>query len=534
MKARPPKKTSAARATTRQSTSSTSPAEVSEIAAGVTAAPDARPPSRPPSWLAALGNPRASLDFDPELAGPDSLGLVGGGGKGAGDHSRDGSDDDSNVDVDAEAQGLKSTGREHYLDVGVGKIRSQVGNNLADDPKYAGRRVDRSELFEYDSGMGVDDLSQNSDEGSEPSDEEVDSQDDRSGATKRAPGKTGQRHELQDMDESEEESEEESEGSAGGVSDEDGFEEGDNVAKVESELKRLEREESKMLKSFSNSAHEDVEKGLHSFWESLLEVRMDLQKPLTAANLLPLPAVHPLFVSGESSEDAKHAVSRATQQVVGVIDSLLSLQKSLLSQNAGTSSLVSATELTPNLTSRKRKRDDAGQDRDDGTELGTLRPEDLRSIWEDVDSLHGGLRAYRDATVEKWNAKINAAAQGVMAQKKFKAVDQSVLTQIRAVLRDKERLVRRTQLVRLAAEANGKMPRRVADVPFEERLKASGDAAAAAADSTADADRKQEPKAGRNTAADSHLAIYDPEIFDDGDFYQLLLKELIEHRVTDS
>ncbi|KAI8847232.1 apoptosis-antagonizing transcription factor [Chytridium lagenaria] len=122
--------------------------------------------------------------------------------------------------------------------------------------------------------------------------------------------------------------------------------------------------------------------------------------------------------------------------------------------------------------------------------------------WNEINAFDKAFRPFRDATIEKWSAKVSAATAGanlVSSAKKFKAINTSVLHQINTVLADRERLVKRTQLLRDggAQKAIGVLPK----------------------------------PAAAGGKMDAQLAQYDVEIFDDGDFYQQLLKELVEARM---
>ncbi|CAI2180668.1 2484_t:CDS:2 [Funneliformis geosporum] len=104
-------------------------------------------------------------------------------------------------------------------------------------------------------------------------------------------------------------------------------------------------------------------------------------------------------------------------------------------------------------------------------------------------------------TIDKWSNKVQIAS-GIPLNKKFKAINQDVNTQIEQILQDKERLINRTQLKRNLDKILGKKD-------YDEPNK----------------DIKKH---------DEHLSNYDVEIFDDTDFYQQLLRELIESRMIDT
>lgn len=85
------------------------------------------------------------------------------------------------------------------------------------------------------------------------------------------------------------------------------------------------------------------------------------------------------------------------------------------------------------------------------------------------------------------------------------------MTQIDNIMNDKDRLIRRTQLQRNDYKILGKK-----EQDEEDEKEAA----------------LPEEEGGRK--ADRHLMTYDEEIFDDNDFYQQLLRELIDARMVDT
>lgn len=107
------------------------------------------------------------------------------------------------------------------------------------------------------------------------------------------------------------------------------------------------------------------------------------------------------------------------------------------------------------------------------------------------------------STVTKWSDKVLAASGLAIgsAGKKFKAVNQNTMAQVDHILSasgERERLVKRTRVRRGADNAANAVIGKLDDVALEGEKKPA-----------------------------------DPEVFDDGDFYQLLLKEVIESRMLD-
>ncbi|RKP22630.1 apoptosis-antagonizing transcription factor [Syncephalis pseudoplumigaleata] len=127
----------------------------------------------------------------------------------------------------------------------------------------------------------------------------------------------------------------------------------------------------------------------------------------------------------------------------------------------------------------------------------------LDDVWTSMKQLETSFKPFMHETMEKWHNKVQVAA-GVPLNKRFKAINQGIHEQIGQVLADKERLVKRTQLKRNDYQILGKK-----------------EAAPAAEDENIDAEKDP-------------LKDYDGEVFDDTDFYQQLLRELIESRMVDT
>ncbi|KAJ3307650.1 hypothetical protein HDU76_004469 [Blyttiomyces sp. JEL0837] len=452
--------------------------------------------------LAELSNP-APDDFD-----PDDQTFATGKSGGYGDD-----DDDQVMEQDEE------TAREHYVKVGKGKIRSQLGI-LLDDPRYVGKRVSRKSLEadqEVDEeGMDDDNISDDNDDN-----EEMDAENDNDSDNEEQDLEDQESDEDQDDDDDDDEDSDEN-------ADEDQEQDLEQQSRIESQLKKLSEDEKTMVARLSQAAQGDVEKGFHvqnqtTIWESLLDIRIQIQPALSIANRLPDPSNYPKFVTPSpllNSDECSATTSKvhqASAELLGTIDDLLTFRATLTVKNE--SIVLAPADAATNLLSKKRKRHQ--YDFDDMDSI-------LQDVGADVDFLDAAFEPFRDATIEKWNAKVIAAAGGVgimQQQKKFKAINQSVLTQVKSILGDMDRLVKRTQLVREggsdARRLGSKSYAELKPVPEESQAPLEGH-------DPEELDRMQQK---RRQAMDSHLSTYDEEVFDDGDFYQQLLKELIESRM---
>ena len=136
------------------------------------------------------------------------------------------------------------------------------------------------------------------------------------------------------------------------------------------------------------------------------------------------------------------------------------------------------SQVAPASIPAKRKASENGDD-------------DIEELWHHINHMDTSFAPIRKSILDKWCAKIKLASgsTGTNSHGGLKAVDTSTTMQITNMLADPERLKRRTQLCRSEYTILGKV-----DQPGEQ---------------------------------------YDTEIFDDEDFYSILLKEFIEARSND-
>jgi len=198
---------------------------------------------------------------------------------------------------------------------------------------------------------------------------------------------------------------------------------------------------------------------------------------------------------------------------------------------------------------------DAEDDNDDASTVAAAEPEGVLSAYWDYlsGSVTPFLRPVQDALIDKWNNKTQlqagllggAAGAGTSfansglksggagsgaAAAGLKAINQSVLAQIEQLMLDRERLVKRSQLDRTAAavatdaadeDENGQQPKLLGRV-VAERTRAAKRARRATAGAD-DEDDEHLQAGGRLTAPEQ----YDASIYDDNDYYQQLLAEII-------
>jgi protein AATF/BFR2 len=114
----------------------------------------------------------------------------------------------------------------------------------------------------------------------------------------------------------------------------------------------------------------------------------------------------------------------------------------------------------------------------------------LTESLEISETLNRSFNPWRTQVLEKWSEKVKAAS-GLPIAKKFKALNQSITHQLTENLSDKDRLIDRTRTKRANFTVLG----------------------------------NQQMIDGKD--------IIDPEIFDDLDFYQPMLKDLVERKALD-
>jgi len=145
------------------------------------------------------------------------------------------------------------------------------------------------------------------------------------------------------------------------------------------------------------------------------------------------------------------------------------------------------------------------------------------------------LRKYRTAVLKKWSSKIEAASgNALLGSTKFKAINQSADVQVENQLADMTRLVKRTRLNR-----RNIVPLRFMTDLKSNRLNQLGESndnmthveAADDEDDNVDIPKNYDPRRKDNNAIDTSE---NPYIFDDEDFYRVLLNDLIDKKIADN
>ncbi|KAJ1903883.1 rRNA-processing protein bfr2, partial [Coemansia sp. IMI 209127] len=402
--------------------------------------------------------------------------------------------------------------REHYVDVGKSTLRRRQG--LGDlGPKYTGSRVSRKALYGDDEASEEDELASDESEVENSSESidsdgqlESDNEDDEEQSVEDSASDDDSDSKLEGDSESEDDSEDESPRARFSLQqdDDDDSSASRSQQRVREEIKKLEEGEKALLKSITQTAKSDVEKGQHvlnqtRLWEGALDARIRVQKVVTAANELPQydafeELVASRFENGKES-DEDNCLEEARQSIRLLIGSLADLRKSLANQNEA----VSKSQETVRAGTKRLASESVDED-------------EVVATWNELEELRSEFKPYRNESLENWSNKVQLSAN-VTNLKKFKAVNQGIMHQLEQVLAGKDRLVERTQLKRTECKVIGK----------------DNDE-----DDVSPEDGEEKRKESSSVAVDAHLKDTDAEIFDDTDFYQQLLRELIESRMVDS
>jgi protein AATF/BFR2 len=212
-----------------------------------------------------------------------------------------------------------------------------------------------------------------------------------------------------------------------------------------------------------------------SLWESGLNTRIRLQKVLNSTNRLPKPRMHAAFVNHD--EQIADKMQNVSDDAKSMLQDMFSLQHELSSQ---------AESIAPRLTPFQPR--------------SNKRRKVLDECWEHMQTSFSSLISYSNQVIDKWNTKIQmTSGKQALEAVKFKAFNQPITSQIQQILFDEERLLKRTQRKRSDYRVVG-----------DTETKTS----------------KGIPHGIKQTTADDEDDI-DSEIFDDTDFYQDQLRQII-------
>jgi len=281
-------------------------------------------------------------------------------------------------------------------------------------------------------------------------------------------------------------------------------------------------EDNEIIDSFSmGSVNEELSKAQNSellrgiatrnqlgFSDKLLELRIKLQKPLQSSWRFPqCDNIHQFQnLSAMFSEEQNEVKAIA----MAVLAKLLALHEALKDAKPGNSTKPSFGN--PSIRDSSVETENHVNVADNAVEevqsfcdmqekySSILHESKLQHSVSQNDMDVARLSTHRSSSlypiINKWDDKLRFTS-GKGMKKKFLLFDRSTLSQVKQVMLDKKRLIRRTKLKRSVYRTFGIKRQEVSN----------------------DTDGK--------INADTHLQAYDDEIFDDDDFYHQVLKEFI-------
>eukprot|EP00029_Vermamoeba_vermiformis_P002098 TRINITY_DN12492_c0_g1_i1.p1 TRINITY_DN12492_c0_g1~~TRINITY_DN12492_c0_g1_i1.p1 ORF type:complete len:574 (+),score=166.45 TRINITY_DN12492_c0_g1_i1:37-1722(+) len=376
--------------------------------------------------------------------------------------------------------------------------------------KYRGKKISRKELERYDFSAEEDDMS------------DVDGSDDDEGDD------DGNGFDVV-LDES---SDEEDDGDLEAKFDFDGEDDEYTSSNVVSTLKSVEealklqkqleeeeeeQDETTQIKALARDATEELNKAMQTknqrvLWDNMLDVRMRIQKLLTSTNKLPQHDVYPEFIENlkaHAEDKEKNLLKKTMENISGLLGDLTSLSNNLRLQHPDLKSAASPMEES------NEENSEHGDEDNDKPKRGVKRKRDVDEWWEEIDRSYKKFAPYQNEVIEMWHSK--TMIQSGVNVSKLKNLNQSAVRQTENILKaNKEKVVKKTQLKREDYSILGKIAKAN---KAENKDVVLGD----------DGEPIINTEKQRSVSAED----YDAEIFDDGDFYQMLLKELIESGMND-
>lgn len=380
--------------------------------------------------------------------------------------------------------------REHYVSTGKSKLRN---DGIQISLKYGGKPSSRNDLY---GDSDSEDAQERSESESRESDEdsEIDD-DDQEGASLEDQNLEDVADENHNGSASEDSPEGGSSVSESSEDDSDELDGGFSRKYDKSKVKELlSREQKHLVGRMSQSAVNDALKGYaitrqNKLFDSILNLRMKVQKATTNANLLP---VNSSIMKDYATKKSEDKIADAEEACYDLLDTLFDLRKTLMKKD----SVACDEELKKVKSSRKRKLSD------------------YMGVATSYDSL---LEKYRSSVLTKWSAKIhNTSGSSAITAGKFKSFNQSAEQQVKNNLTDMDRLVKKTKLNR----------RQILPLGYESILNQA---------TIEDDGEESDPDIPKQSSSDHKTRTAEIDhIFDDEDFYRTLLNDLIDKKIQNS
>ena len=373
--------------------------------------------------------------------------------------------DGTTVSVEVSKKESANNSIDHEEFVPSGRLNLRGGIQVDDDEKYSGKAITRNELTSAANGQTDYDVNDD--------------------MQKRINSAYLQRGSQIQFDTGDEHSESDNHSSIYSETDPsdsekelDGVKNETNFSK---QMKQIEVEDRNALMTLSASREGDIVRATHTknqlgLYDDFLRLRISMQSLLSCANRLPQPNTYGLFKEEKNTNKRNQGANFESNLdlLLGTLKGLFNLQTELIDRNSSVKSSIDAH------CKRNNKLADTQSE-------GNYSDYQIFKIWQEIDCVNRDLYAHDRRVVQKWDEKIRL--QSSTNQKALKAVNRTVLSQIDALMADSDKIVERTRMHSTPVKVLGKLPRK--------------------------------------NLGEGNSALYDEEVYDDNDFYQMHLKEFI-------
>ncbi|GLC43953.1 hypothetical protein PLESTB_000213500 [Pleodorina starrii] len=311
---------------------------------------------------------------------------------------------------------------------------------------------------------------------------------------------------------------------------------GGELEALEAEYEALQEEDERQLAALRKKGERDREKGAavrnqQVLYERALEQRILLQKCLQASNGLPRPDTHAALLAAQP--DVREGYAQLAAAARDTLGQLLELQHALMGRNSAITlppPPASAAAAAAASGKRRRPDDDDDDEEEEGSDDGDADAADggLDALWARISSHQDALAPFRDVSLDSWHRRtVLSSGSGALRNSGLRALNQSISSQVQALMRDPGKFIKRTRLVLSACPRVLCEPPRAGGAAAAELDPLGGDADPAAAAAAAAA------VATSSVATDVTEEERDPETYDDSEFYQQLLKEFLDKGLSD-
>ncbi|GAB2291027.1 hypothetical protein Dimus_025283 [Dionaea muscipula] len=235
-----------------------------------------------------------------------------------------------------------------------------------------------------------------------------------------------------------------------------------------------------LVENLKRHKDEDLLKGQavknqKALWDKSLEFRFLLQKAFSNSNRLPQEPVRSSFY--EADERVKASYSDVIVASTKAINSILKLQEALLENNTSITQVAEGGCGSYSNDSRTSKNGDIASDEE----------------WSRISDMHLRIAPFRNKSVDKWQRKAEVNTGAAVKRSKLLAFNQNISDQVAAYMRDPSKMIKGMQMRSEIVGVFGSVD-----------------------------------ELGSNNTKEDVKADGDPELLNDSEFYQQLLREFFE------